>query len=566
MSKKQTHGFPRCTHFDDSDASLRRALQAGNRGDSVPRCARRGRTTWQALLTLTFALALQACSKAPAPAPVATAAAAAAAVAWVKPAGADIEPIFAQARANHQAVFLYWGAVWCPPCNQVKATVFNRPDFIARSKQFVPVYLDGDTAGAQKLGTRFKVRGYPTMILFNSDGNELMRIPGEVDAAKYMELLDLGLASNATIKQSLTQALSGAELTPASWRLLAYYSWDQDQAQLVPKDKLASTLAQLARACPSAQRETANRLFLRAIVARAQSKAAAPDAAASLAHLKLVLSDPVQTRESADVLINYPTELLAAAGPARSPEHSALLLDFNAALDRLHADTSLSQSDRLGAIGAKVVLAKLALPKSATLAPELVAQARQAAADAQRLSVTAHERQAIVPNAADLLSEVGLLDESDTMLKAELPTALSPYYHMLVLAANAKARGDKAGSLDWSEKAWHAAQGPATRLQWGSAHVKRLIELAPRDAARIEKAASDVLAELDATAETFYERNRRGLEKMALQLKSWDQRGQHAPTLKRLAQQLAGVCGKLSADDEARQACSGVFKSASAKT
>lgn len=532
----------------------------------LPRCARNDKEALKTLFVLALSLGLQACSRPSAPQPVPAPAATVSTVAWVKPAGADIEPIFAQAKANHQAVFLYWGAVWCPPCNQVKATVFNRPDFIARSKQFVPVYLDGDTAGAQKLGTRFKVRGYPTMIVFNSDGNELTRIPGEVDAAKYMELLDLGLASNATIKQSLTRALGGTELTPESWLLLAYYSWDQDQAQLVPKDQLATTLAQLARACPPAQREAANRLFLKAIVANAGNRATASDSGTNSARLHLVLSDPAQTRESADVLINYPTELLGAAGPASSPDHQALLLDYNAALDRLHADARVSQSDRLGAIAAKVTLAKLAQPKAAVLAPELVAQVRRAAAQAQRLSVTAHERQAIVPNAADLLSEAGLLDESDAMLKAELPKALSPYYHMLVLAANAKARGDKVASLDWSEKAWHAAQGPATRLQWGSAHVKRLIELAPQDAARIEKAASGVLAELDATPETFYERNRRGLEKMAQQLKSWNQRGQHAPMLKRLAQQLTGVCAQLPADDEAHKACSGIFKSTPAKT
>ncbi len=67
---------------------------------------------------------------------------------------------------HNQPLFLYWGAVWCPPCNQVKATVFNRQGFIARSRFFVPVHLDGDSPSAQKLGARFKVRGYPTMILF----------------------------------------------------------------------------------------------------------------------------------------------------------------------------------------------------------------------------------------------------------------------------------------------------------------------------------------------------------------------------------------------------------------
>ena len=89
---------------------------------------------------------------------------------------------FASARAQSKPVLLYWGAVWCPPCNQLKATLFKRQDFAERSKSFVAVHLDGDAAGAQKLGTRFKVVGYPTLILFSPDRKELTRLPGEADA------------------------------------------------------------------------------------------------------------------------------------------------------------------------------------------------------------------------------------------------------------------------------------------------------------------------------------------------------------------------------------------------
>jgi hypothetical protein len=153
-----------------------------------------------------------------------------------------------------------------------------------------------------------------------------------------------------------------------------------------------------------------------------------------------------------------------------------------------------------------------------------------------------------------------LLAESDAMLKAELPKALSPYYHMLVLSANARHRGDTAGALDWAEQAWTVAKGPATRLQWGSGYVNRLIELAPQDAARIEKAATGVLAELEAVPETFYERNRRGLEKMGEGLMAWNGKGEHAGVVKKLKLQLDGVCAKLAVQDETSAACAAVFK------
>src|SRR5256885_835999 len=127
-------------------------------------------TSFARILLAACSIALAACSQSPEPAkpPVAkspasapSAASAAAhgdAIAWRKD---DVDGAFVQAKADHKPLFLYWGAVWCPPCNQVKATLFNRQDFIDRSSHFIPVYIDGDSPGAQKLGERFKVVGYP---------------------------------------------------------------------------------------------------------------------------------------------------------------------------------------------------------------------------------------------------------------------------------------------------------------------------------------------------------------------------------------------------------------------
>src|SRR5436853_5122554 len=69
----------------------------------------------------------------------------------------DVDAAFALAKRERKPLFLYWGAIWCPPCNQVTATIFNRQDFIDRSRSFVPVYIDGDSPSAQRLASRFKV-------------------------------------------------------------------------------------------------------------------------------------------------------------------------------------------------------------------------------------------------------------------------------------------------------------------------------------------------------------------------------------------------------------------------
>ncbi len=118
----------------------------------------------------------------------------------------EVDAAFAQTKKENRPLFLYWGAVWCPPCNQVKATVFSRADFIERARLFVPVYIDGDAPAAQKLGARFKASGYPTMILFRPDGSEITRLPGEVEPAQVMAVLALGLAEGRPVKAVLADA------------------------------------------------------------------------------------------------------------------------------------------------------------------------------------------------------------------------------------------------------------------------------------------------------------------------------------------------------------------------
>src|SRR5262245_26547673 len=101
--------------------------------------------------------------------------------AWVVPALAagapqDLEwfkgsvaAAFTQAKRENKPVFLYWGAVWCPPCLELKATVFSQAAFIEKSRLFIPVYLDGDGAAGQRAGAEFGVVGYPTVVVLTPE-------------------------------------------------------------------------------------------------------------------------------------------------------------------------------------------------------------------------------------------------------------------------------------------------------------------------------------------------------------------------------------------------------------
>ena len=540
------------------------------------------RTPQHALTAIALAALLAACSKpaevaAPAaPAPVGKTAAvdrAESGIAWKHASSdADVDAAFAQAKAETKPVFVYWGAKWCPPCNQVKATLFNRQDFIERSRAFVPVYVDGDSPGAQKLGARFKVSGYPTMVLFSPQGIELTRLPGEVEAERYTQVLTLGMNAQRPVKEVLAQVKAGGTgLSANDWRLLAFYSWDTDQQQLVPKDGVPALLKQLADACPADQTEVATRLRLKALAAVDEKAAAKPDPAAQATLLK-VLADAPTARAYMDVLTNYATDITRALSAKGTPQRAELLSAFDGALKRFEADTTLSRADRMSALIAQVDLATIDAPKGDAAKPAkatppklpdaLLTDIRDQTARADREITDGYERQAVITAAAYLLERAGLGDESDTLLKANLAKSHSPYYLMSELASNAKARGDKTEALRWYEEAFDKSEGPATRLQWGASYVNALVELAPQDEARIEKAAGQLLAEAAKQPDAFYERSGRSLQRVGTKLQAWNKGGAHSAAVKRLQAQLDGVCGALAADDPKRANCAALLKPA----
>ncbi len=477
-----------------------------------------------------------------------------AAIDWKWVAGdADVDAAFAQAARLKKPVFLYWGAVWCPPCNQVKATLFSRPDFIERSKAFVAVYVDGDKPGAQKVAARFKVRGYPTMILFKADGSEITRLPGEVDAERYMQTLTLGLDAQVSVRELIARSRKQQPLSADQWRLLAHYSFDTDEQQVVASAELPAVLAATASAAPAVQADVAARLRLKALAAQAgaSGKPSEAEAQAARQHVERIAAQSTLADQVADLYAAYAGDWLKAFGPPGASSTSAAISQV---LQRQIAGGARSNGERLDALIARVAVwkheggGKLSAEQQKT-----VAQTAQALAAA---TPDKYERQTVVPSAAYALAQAELLSDSTALLQAELPKAVAPYYHMQMLGSNAKKAGDAKAAVDWYEQAWRKSEGPATRLQWGVGYVGQLLELQPTDLERIRTAVTSVLKELPPTGETFYERNQRSIQRLAQRLDAW--RGTEAARAQLIAaaqKQVQDLCTQLPARDPGRANC-----------
>lgn len=426
-------------------------------------------------------------------------------IAWheVRQAG-ELEAAFALARSQQRPLFLYWGAVWCPPCNRVKSEIFARDEFVRRSAAVLCCQLDGDGRGAQALAARYGLRSYPTLVLFAPDGGEITRLPCELDGELFVGAFDTALAVHAagsSAAVALEAALSGTRKLGANeWSLLSHYSWDTDEGRLLGGRDLAATLLALVRVCDDAG--AGARLGLHAQLATAGKGV---DAAANAEVLMAIFSDARLARANMDILGNSGVNLIKFA--SRREELAAVLSDAAA---RWADDFWLGAQDRMTALRLQMRLTRLL-----TSTQGLQRQVRDRVEAALAESADPYERHTLVNTAVSALNDAGLGAQAEQVLLAELPRSHSPYYFMLSLAAGAKRRGDMAAAVDWYEKAWNAAVGPATRLQWGVTYLNSLMELSPQDALRIDQAEQGLRADIAvAGADAFEQRNLAQLQKL----------------------------------------------------
>jgi hypothetical protein len=276
-----------------------------------------------------------------------------------------------------------------------------------------------------------------------------------------------------------------------------------------------------------------------------------------------VLADPALSRAHADVVANEAPELVKALSDDDSAERAPLVAAAAAALRRLEQDGTLSRGDRISALIGRIQLARLGQPKDAVkvdLPPALLAEVKAHISKDDREISDGYERQAVITAAAYAYGQAGLWDDSDALLKANLAKSHSPYYLMSQLGSNARKRGLNDEALKWYGEAFAKSEGPATRLQWGSGYLVALVDLAPKDAGRIEQTAATLIREAGQDKGAFTGRSVRSLQRMGKKLAGWDAGGAQTAALGRLQKQLDGVCRKVETAE--RAACQGLLKPA----
>ncbi len=85
-----------------------------------------------------------------------------------------------EAKKTKKPLLLNFSTVWCGPCQIMKRTTFKDAAVIQESKKWVMVYIDGDQQA--KLVEKYKVDGFPTLLILKPSGAIVSRAGGEMSA------------------------------------------------------------------------------------------------------------------------------------------------------------------------------------------------------------------------------------------------------------------------------------------------------------------------------------------------------------------------------------------------
>lgn len=439
----------------------------------------------------------------------------------------SVEDAFVLARTQDKPVLLYWGAVWCPPCNQLKVTIFKRPDFIAKSDKFVAVYLDGDTDRAQKYGDEFKASGYPTLIILTPDGEEVTRIPGGMNLEAYVHVLDLALARTQPAAQLLTEILDeGRKPLPDELSLLAHYSWGQDEGKALGERNKLDVFRSLSDLTPDDMTQEQARFDGEYLYELAKEKAdiADEDKSDAIARAVRFLDDPVRSRADLYFTTFYTSKLIDKVVDKESETRKVLMEKLEARLAALWDDETLSPAERLQISFGEARLAKMTTEDI----PEKLKDRVRANVDRELAGAhTEYERSAVINMAVGVLFESDQNDYAGEIMKREIENSANAYYWMLDLADLAEKAEQTDEALAWLHQAFAGAEGMATRIQWGSYLVDGLTRMNADDAAGIEAAATTVLGELAAQQDPVYGRNKGAIKRIARALNNWATGGEN---------------------------------------
>jgi thioredoxin-related protein len=448
----------------------------------------------------------------------------------------DIEEGFASANDAGKPIFLYWGAEWCPPCHNLKINVFTQPEFVKAIQNFVPIYLDGDTERAQLWAEKYKIAGYPTVILFSPTGVELFRMPSDVTPEQYGTLLQAAIADFRPVHQILSKVVADGPQAADTLDLdlIAYHSWVQDPHSELSDAQTLEVFWQLYSDTP-AESDRLRARFMTLALEQAMPRIGAVQAlygdseitalddrqmAALRSGLVALLDDSNLWPENKIFLTLQSRRAIEALEPSPSPGRDDLVESWLSVADQMQKHPEFSATEQLMAFVPEFeLLAFRAAENGESIPPTLQDKVRQRADTIVAAATDPGEFQSTLNMLVWLLTMAQLPDEAEALLNQHLDHTAAPHYFLSLLGD--LTANDPESALEWHRLAFERSSKGSARVKWGTSYVLKLIQLAPDGADAIETASRELIVELAASEDAFAGRNHAYLQQVDQALTTW---------------------------------------------
>ncbi|MFK7826279.1 MAG: thioredoxin family protein [Oligoflexales bacterium] len=447
---------------------------------------------------------------------------------WFK---GSVEEAFEQSKKLDKPVFLYWGATWCPPCNELKSQVFAKQKFKDLITSVIPVYLEGDTDAAQKWGEKLKISGYPTLLVLDPKHQELLRIAESLNIDEFEQAFLAATALRKPIKEIINDALT-QEASTKVWQALAYTHWEQMGGEIFDDEHLLQVSVNLHAKVPTRLVEVRSVMaakILKLAARISQTKGQTPNTQSLLKQIaKNAINLYTQIFHTTSTVLAARTTILNktrtiltwSARHLNKTQLEDVYSKWENAAKIIGKDSDTSIDSKLWASYVPLSLYRLRTETSAPLPAYMVTSIKNAVKKADQQAKTAFERKSVISGAAYLLRKIEAYPEAKALLEKELKTSKTPWYIQSSLSRLAEVQGKHQLALAWSAKARESAKGNATKIQWTVSDLLLTIKLQPSNIGQIEKLLEEYYGLAFSLTDGFLGRNQVRANKVLRGIKS----------------------------------------------
>jgi len=111
----------------------------------------------------------------------------------------NYDEALAAGEMKDKPVILIFSASWCPPCQQMKQSVYPSKEVEPHHDSFIWTYLDVDLPENQGVAQAYRAQGLPHYAFLTADGQFMGTAMGGAPPASFKEILDQVLAHAKTV-------------------------------------------------------------------------------------------------------------------------------------------------------------------------------------------------------------------------------------------------------------------------------------------------------------------------------------------------------------------------------